>query len=232
MRLRQRNIVIFGETGSGKSSIVNTIAQSQLAKTSNDAHGCTSTAQRYPVEISGQRFVLIDTAGLNLGTADTVPATKAEKQLKNLLRERMSSRLDGISLLVYCMCSTIAPHVLVKAYNKFYSEICQKKVPIVVVITGLEKETRMESWWDTNREKFEGMDFADHACVTALWEHPSFPDNITHRIGESGNILRNLILNKCLDLAVDDGSDLAVDKNWLKQIGGRIVKRRQMTNWK
>ncbi|KAG2040460.1 P-loop containing nucleoside triphosphate hydrolase protein, partial [Suillus americanus] len=129
-----RNVVIFGETGSGKSSIINTIAQEQLAKTSNDAHGCTSTAQRYTVEISGQRFVLIDTAGLNLGAADTVPAGKAEKQLKNLLRELMNSRLDGISLLVYCMCSTIAPHVLVKAYNKFYSEICRKKVPIVVIV--------------------------------------------------------------------------------------------------
>jgi GTP-binding protein EngB required for normal cell division len=231
MRPRQRNIVIFGETGSGKSSIINTIAQKQLAKTSNDAHGCTSTAQRYLVEFSDQRFVLIDTPGLNLGAADTVPAAKAEKQLKHLLRELMSSRLDEISLLVYCMYGTIAPRALNRAYNKFYSEICQKKVPIVVVITGLEKETCMESWWDTNREKFEGMDFANHACVTALREHQSFPDNITRHIAESSNILRKLVLNNCrAGSAVDDGSDLPVDKTWLKQIGGILVKRKQMAS--
>ncbi|KAG1809680.1 P-loop containing nucleoside triphosphate hydrolase protein [Suillus subaureus] len=232
MRLRQRNVVIFGETGTGKSSIINAIAQQQLAKTSNDAHGCTSTSQRYQVEISDQRFNLIDTAGLSLGAADTPPAAKAEKQLKILLRELVSSRLDAISLLVYCMHSTIAPRALDKAYNKFYFKICQEKVPIVVVITGLEKETRMESWWDTNKEKFKGLNFADHACVTALREHPSFSDNITRRIAESGDILRKLVLTHFVDLAVDDGLDSAADKSWLKQMGGRIVKGRQVTNKK
>ncbi|KAG2109859.1 P-loop containing nucleoside triphosphate hydrolase protein [Suillus discolor] len=217
--LRERNIVIFGETGSGKSSIINTIAQEQLAKTSNDAHGCTSTSQRYPVEISGQRFVLIDTVGLCMGTADTVSAAKAEKKLKSLLRELMNSKLDGISLLVYCMDSTIAPSALVKAYDKFYSGICQKKVPIVVVVTRLEKETHMENWWDTNVEKFKGMYFADHACVTTLWEHSNFPDHITHRILESGDILRKLVVKNCADLPVPNGSDSATGKSWLKKIG-------------
>lgn len=97
-----RNVVIFGETGVGKSSIINTIAQKELAKTSNDAPGCTSSSERYPVEISSQRFVLLDTAGLNEGNEGTVPAAKAEKQLKSLLRELMSSGSDGIGLLVYC----------------------------------------------------------------------------------------------------------------------------------
>ncbi|KAG1902270.1 kinase-like domain-containing protein [Suillus fuscotomentosus] len=218
-RLRESNVVIFGETGSGKSSIINTIAQEQLAKTSNDAHGCTSTSQRYPVEISGQRFVLIDTAGLCMGTADSVSAAKAEKKLKSLLREFMNSKLDGISLLVYCMDNTIAPSALVKAYDKFYSGICQKKVPIVVVVTGLEKETHMENWWDTNVEKFKGMSFADHACVTTLWEHSSFPDHVTHRILESGNILRKLVVENCADLPVPNGSDSAAGTSWLKKIG-------------
>ncbi|KAG1764538.1 kinase-like domain-containing protein [Suillus occidentalis] len=232
---RERNIVIFGETGSGKSSIINAIAQKQLAKTSNDAHGCTSTIQRYPVEISGQRFVLIDTVGLNLGTVDALPTAKAEKKLKGLLRDLMSSRLDGISLLVYCMYSTIAPCALVRAYNEFYSGICQKKAPIVVVVTGLEKETRMENWWDTNKDKFENTPFAGHACVTALWEHPNFPDNITRHIAESSDILRELVFRNscnCSDLVIDDGSDLAVDKSWLKQMSGKIVSRKRMANKK
>lgn len=232
MHSRERNIVIFGETGSGKSSIINAITQQQLAKTSNDAHGCTSTTQRYPVEISGQKFVLIDTVGLNLGTADALPTAKAEKKLKGLLRDLMSSRLDGISLLVYCMYSTIAPCALVRAYNEFYSGICQKKVPIVVVVTGLEKETRMESWWDTNKDKFENTHFAGHACVTALREHPGFPDDIARRIAESGDILRELVLDNYSDLAIDDGSDLVVDKSWLKHMSAKIVRSKRTANRK
>ncbi|KAG2364637.1 P-loop containing nucleoside triphosphate hydrolase protein, partial [Suillus spraguei] len=148
---RERNVVIFGKTGSGKSSIINTIVHKQLAKTSNDVHGCTSTTQRYPVEISGQRFTLIDTAGLNLGVAK-----KAEKQLKSLLRELLSPRSDGIDLLVYCVRCMTSLRALVEDYTTFYSGIC-RRVPIVIVVTGLEKMTRMENWWDTNRMEIESL---------------------------------------------------------------------------
>ncbi|KAG1809693.1 P-loop containing nucleoside triphosphate hydrolase protein, partial [Suillus subaureus] len=155
------NIVIFGETGVGKSSIINILVQQGLAETSDGALGCTSGFKCCPAEISGQRFVLFDTAG-------TVPAAMAEKQLKSLLGELMSPESDGIGLLVYCMRSTSALHALARVYNMFYAGICQKRVPIVVIITGLERKARMEDWWDTN-EKFKshGMQFAGHARVTA-----------------------------------------------------------------
>ncbi|KAG2337299.1 hypothetical protein BDR05DRAFT_1063344 [Suillus weaverae] len=113
-----RNVVIFDETGVGKSSIINTIAQKELTKTSNDAPGCTFSSECYPGEISSQRFVLLDTAGLNEGNEGMVPAAKAEKQLKSLLRELMSSESNGIGLLVYCVHSTSAPHALHQENHK------------------------------------------------------------------------------------------------------------------
>lgn len=203
-RAKGRNVVIFGETGAGKSSIINIIAQQKLAKASNDATGCTFSSQRYPVEIFSQRFVLFDTAGLNEGTEGTVPAAKAERQLKSLLRELMNPGSDGISLLVYCVHSTTAPHALARAYDTFYAGICQKRVPIVAVVTGLEGETRMEHWWDTNGAKFRShdMQFADHACVTVLQEYPGIPEVFTHHIKESSEILRNLVVNNCSDWAL------------------------------
>jgi hypothetical protein len=132
-----------------------------------------------------------------------VLAAKAERQLKSLLHELMSPGSDGIGLLVYCMHSTTAPHALAWAYNTFYAGICQKRVPIVVVIAGLEGETRMENWWDINREKFKNhdMQFADHACVTVLQEYPGIPEVFTHRIKESSEILRNLVVDNCSDWA-------------------------------
>lgn len=203
-RVRRRNVIIFGETGVGKSSIINIIAQQELAKTSNDATGCTSSSERYSVEICSQRFILFDTAGLNEGTEGTVPAAKAEKQLKSLLRELTSPGSDGIGLLMYCVHSTTAPHALARAYNTFYAGIRKKKVPIVIVVTGLEKETCMENWWDTNGKKFEdhGMQFADHACVTVLQEYPGIPEVFTHHIKESSEILRNLVVKNCSDWAL------------------------------
>ncbi|KAG1897024.1 P-loop containing nucleoside triphosphate hydrolase protein [Suillus fuscotomentosus] len=200
---RARNVVIFGETGSGKSSIINTITKNQLAKTTNDADGCTSSVQRYPVDFSGQRFVLFDTAGLGEGPAGTVPDLEVKRQLKNLLCQLISSRSpsDGIDLLVYCVSSSRMPglNTIVQTYDMFYSRTCRKKVPIVIVITGLENEPNMESWWDENRGRFEreSMHFTDHACVTALQEYPDIPDDVTHRIAESSDTLRNLLVNNC-----------------------------------
>ncbi|KAG1731675.1 hypothetical protein EDB19DRAFT_2041699 [Suillus lakei] len=208
----RRNVVIFGETGSGKSSIINAIAREQLAETSDDATGCTSGHKRHPVTISGQRFILIDTVGLGEGPAGTVPAAEAKRQLKSLLRELMSSRSpsDGIGLLVYCVSSrTTAPPTLIRAYNTVYSRICQKKVPIVLVITGLENEPDMESWWDANNNKFKSMHFADHACITGLQRYPDIPDVFIHRIEESSETLRNLV--------VKNSSDWVVDDSWFKQ---------------
>ncbi|KAG2129172.1 uncharacterized protein EDB93DRAFT_140810 [Suillus bovinus] len=207
----ERNVVIFGDSGSGKSSVINAIAQTQLAKTSSSATGCTFAYERHRVEISGQTFVLFDTAGLNEGTAGTVPAAKAEENLKSLLQELMSPKSDGIGLLVYCVRSTRARRALIRNYNIFYSAICRKKVPIVVVVTGLENELDMESWWDANGKEFKsrGMHFEDHACVTTLRKHSGISDVFTRRIDESSEALRNLLVNNCSDWVVDDG--------WFKQ---------------
>ncbi|KAG1731274.1 P-loop containing nucleoside triphosphate hydrolase protein [Suillus lakei] len=210
-----RNVVIFGETGSGKSSIINAIAREQLAETSDDATGCTSGHKRHPVTISGQRFNLFDTAGLGEGPAGTVPAAEAKKQLKGLLHQLMSSRSpsDGIGLLVYCVSSrATAPPALVRAYNTFYSRVCRKKVPIVLVVTGLENEPDVESWWDANKIKFKSMHFADHACVTVLERYPDIPDDFTRRIAESSDTLRNLVVSNC--------SHWSVDESWSKRIAG------------
>ncbi|KAG1825517.1 P-loop containing nucleoside triphosphate hydrolase protein, partial [Suillus subaureus] len=163
------NVVIFGETGSGKSSIINVIAQEQVARTSNDALGCTSEYKRYSVDISGQKFALFDTAGLNEGTAGTVTPKQAKQQLKSLLNKLMSlkSPLGGIDLLVYCMHYTTSPRAILGTYNTVYSGTSRKKrVPIVVVVTGLESTTPMESWWDAHKEIFNSMDLVGHACVT------------------------------------------------------------------
>ncbi|KAG1729729.1 hypothetical protein EDB19DRAFT_1913290 [Suillus lakei] len=175
-RPRERNIVIFGETGSGKSSVFNAIAQRQLAKISNNAFGCTDVYQRHEVEISDQKFVLFDTVGLDEGTAGTIPAAEAEENLK---------RLTGW-----------AHEPWIGWHQPFgIATSCGKNIPIVVVVTGLEKESVMKSWWDTHMMEFtsHGMRFDDHACVTTLPEDPDDPV-FTHHIMESRKILRKLIV--------------------------------------
>jgi len=208
-RPRARNIVIFGKAGSGKSSVINAIAQRQLAETSSNATGCTPRYQGHEIEISGESFVLFDTAGLDEGTGGTVPAAEAEAKLKSLLRELTGPRSNGIGLLVYCVgCGKDSGRIssLLRNYNRVYSMICRKKVPIVVVVTGLESyEPNMESWWSANKDKFAecGMDFKDHACVTTLDNKSAITESERLRIAESCESLRNLIIKNYVEWAGD-----------------------------
>ena len=154
--------------------------------------------------------MLFDTVGLNEGSAGTVPAAEAEENLKGLLRELMNPRSDGIGLLVYCVRSVRVSRALLRNYNLFYSAICRKKVPIVIVVTGLEnQEPTMDSWWGSNGEEFKrcGMHFEDHACVTTL-HHLDIPDVFAQRIAESRDTLRSLILTNC--------SEWKADESWFK----------------
>jgi hypothetical protein len=82
-----------------------------------------------------------------------VPAAKADENLKSLLHELMSPRSDGIGLLVYCVRGMRARRALIRNYDLFNSAICRKKVSIVVV-TRLENEPDMESWWGANGKEF------------------------------------------------------------------------------
>ncbi|KAF8552211.1 P-loop containing nucleoside triphosphate hydrolase protein, partial [Imleria badia] len=162
-----KNVVIFGETGVGKSSLINLIAGENISETSSSAVGCTLNYKRHFLRLGDQRFAIWDTAGLDEGTEGTVPAEKAEAYLKQLLRDLVKA--NGIDLLVYCVRGTRVRSALLTNYHLFYSAICRKKVPIAIVITGLEnQEGNMDTWWLKNERQFSAlqMRFDNYACVT------------------------------------------------------------------
>ena len=153
----------------GKSSLINLIAGEKISKTSSSAVGCTLDYKRHLLKLGDQRFAIWDTAGLDEGTQGTVPAEKAEVYLKELLRDL--AKASGIDLLIYCVRGTRVRSALLANYHLFYSAICRKKVPIAIVITGLEnQEGNMDTWWLTNEKQFSAlkMHFDNYACVTTL----------------------------------------------------------------
>jgi predicted GTPase len=46
------NIIVFGETGVGKSSIINMLQGGEVAPTSNSAYGCTSESSQHEVTLA------------------------------------------------------------------------------------------------------------------------------------------------------------------------------------
>jgi hypothetical protein len=160
------NIILFGESGSGKSSIINMIAGNSVAIVSSSVHGCTFQTTRYTVDIMGKSFNLYDTAGLDEGDAGTVPKNDAIVQLFRLLK----SLNTGINLLVFCMRGPRIKDAAHKNWRLFNEIICRNQVPIIIAITGLEQEEVMDEWWVRNKGAFQqyGMYPQGVGCITAI----------------------------------------------------------------
>ena len=160
------NVIVFGETGAGKSSLVNLIAGKNVAPTSSRSVGCTFQSTRYTVGVNGMLFNLHDTAGLDEARGGTVSKQDAIVQLYTLLRKLET----GVSLLVFCMRGPRITESCVKNWRLFWEIICQRRVPILLAITGLEnQENGMDSWWTENEEYFMRYEMYPNgvACLTA-----------------------------------------------------------------
>ncbi|TDL24524.1 hypothetical protein BD410DRAFT_838048 [Rickenella mellea] len=164
MTSNRRNVIIFGETGAGKSSLINLLSGQDLAKVSSAAAGCTFATDAYDFELGGEPFRLFDTVGLNEGDNGTVSAKDAIVNLYKLI----CSLDDGVALLIFCFRAPRIKDATVNNYQMFYSEFCQKQVPIIIAVMGLEDEENMEAWWTKNNGAFSAhhMTFNGHVCGT------------------------------------------------------------------
>ncbi|KIJ09095.1 hypothetical protein PAXINDRAFT_34129, partial [Paxillus involutus ATCC 200175] len=164
-----RNIVFFGQSGAGKSSIINLVAGSSVAHTSNDTEPCTRVSACYETTIRNETFNLWDTRGLREeGFFRSLFKGSSEGGLRKFLRERYQKR--EIDLLVYCIRESLEHEVLVKNYKTFCLTTRRLVAPVVMVVTNLEREKNMEDWWGRNESNLRRleMDFDGHACITAI----------------------------------------------------------------
>ncbi|KAG1852179.1 P-loop containing nucleoside triphosphate hydrolase protein, partial [Suillus subluteus] len=162
------NAVVFGESGAGKSSLVNLIAGKDVAVSSSETRGCPSGTSAHGILIQNEtlKVNLLDTAGLDEDPEGAVPDKEARRISKKLVRTLMEQ--GDIHLIIYCVRGERLIQTLRRNYEFIQSQV-KRKVPIVLVVTSLESyEPDMEKWWRLNENTISkfGMTFAGHACVT------------------------------------------------------------------
>ena len=164
------NVILFGETGVGKSSVINLIAGRSVAATSARVDGCTLDSEDYQFNIGSRRINIWDTVGLNEPQMGVNCYYQAIVKACALIRKL--NEAGGVDLLLFCIRGGRIPATALNNYRLFYEVLCDKKVPIALVITHLEREHRMEDWWEQNEASIlkYGIRSVDHACVTCL-EH-------------------------------------------------------------
>ncbi|KAG1807744.1 hypothetical protein EV424DRAFT_226910 [Suillus variegatus] len=191
------NVLLFGETGVGKSAIINLIMGRDVAQTSPDAATCTLQYTPHEVSLADRRFKLWEVSSIkSTGLFGTL---FAKRRLQKLQKKLYGD--DGAYLLLYCMRGSRAQRALIRDY-KFFTDIVGSTatvaggVPVATVVTSLEDYPKdMDVWWTKNKDNLEslGMRFSAHACITSLPDDPTSSPAMRARRQRSEQVIRRLI---------------------------------------
>ncbi|KAG9316444.1 P-loop containing nucleoside triphosphate hydrolase protein [Chiua virens] len=189
----RRNVLIVGDVGVGKSSLVNLIAGEDRANTSHNAKSCTLHSQEYVVSLDGVEFALHDTAGMH-EARDTMKKTDyldAVYQAYALISKL--EKLGGVNLLVFCMKAGRISVTTQQTYNLFVEVLCNRQVPVVIAVTHSEEYDCMEQWWDDNEGAIKeyGLRSLNHACITGT---RGYKNIFADKYEASRGVIRRLLL--------------------------------------
>ncbi|OAX36815.1 hypothetical protein K503DRAFT_656496, partial [Rhizopogon vinicolor AM-OR11-026] len=164
------NILLFGSHGAGKSSLINMLAGQEASRTSDQGHSAFAFSG-YAIDVGGREVVLWDVVGLRKKDGDGEAISDDAARNLHYLIQRLHG---GVNLLVHCINATRPSDAVEIDYEAFHRIIGGKKVPIVLVVTGLEDEDPMEGWWKMNDAEIKkrGMSFDGHACITTIRGKP------------------------------------------------------------
>ncbi|KZP27271.1 P-loop containing nucleoside triphosphate hydrolase protein, partial [Athelia psychrophila] len=139
-------IIVLGQAGAGKSSLINMIAGKDVAQTSSDGPICTSDNKSYDVELAeGFTVTLWDTAALDQGAHKDRDTVKRVNAL-------ISGLEKGVILLIFCFEGRIVEGT-VENYQIFRA-FCDLAVPTAVVVSRMEAEPDKVGWWKRNEDSF------------------------------------------------------------------------------
>ena len=123
---------------------------------------------RYDIPFDDMNFAIFDTIGLEQPQIAINSHLKAIEMAFELIVKLGAA--GGIHLLLFCMRGGRITATTQGNYRLFCEYLCNAKVPIVLVFTGLEWEEEMENFWTRNKTHIQhyGIKSDGHACLTTV----------------------------------------------------------------
>ncbi|KAG9315021.1 hypothetical protein JVU11DRAFT_4132 [Chiua virens] len=204
------DVLFVGQTGIGKSTIVNMIrrvtdSSKTAAEVSNGVTPCTKQTIAYPVELeTGLHCQLWDTRGLDEAVESQDRGFMAKivdrlrqlaKQQERELRETIRHRTrTATPILMWCIDATkLEVPFHWQQFRKVYVEYCDRKAIPVIVITRMASERI--GWEPVCRSQLQQLDLGlgpDTSDVPLLRVR-TFRNSFCAEYTEDSNALRDLI---------------------------------------
>ena len=140
--------------------------------------------------------------GLSESSDGSVPTTTAFVQLIKLAY----SVPGGIHLLICCHAKGRISGERFKAnYRIFKEELCENRIPCLLVVTKCDDDDSIDDWWVENEDIVRNQlkfDFADGVCVSTLRTRRSTPTVVEAAYRVSRTNLIEAVENHALEEAV------------------------------
>lgn len=165
------NVLLFGETGIDKSSIIKLIVGQDIANTAPGAPD-SMLKRTAAVTLEERRFELweVSSSDASMGFFKRLIAKwRLRASYKRLHRD------SGAPLLLYCMKGTSTPTAS-REYKKFTNIVSSTSCVSIAVVVGLEEyPENMDDWWTEFKWNLGrlGMQFSNHVCITSLSNDPN-----------------------------------------------------------
>jgi hypothetical protein len=120
------------------------MAGKEVSIASPDLQRCTMHWEDYVIDLGDETYKVFDTIGLEepqLGIREYLESVDSAYRLVKEL-----DRQGGVDLLLFCIRPCRINATLYSNYKLFHDYLCEGNVPIVLVITHLERE--MAGWWE------------------------------------------------------------------------------------
>ncbi len=124
------NILVIGNSGVGKSTLINAVIGSDQAETGRGSEGTTKDVHIYPADEIGLR--LVDTAGFE---PSLLKRTKVIRDVQKWSKQSVTEEDHNINVIWFCVDGTSSKLFGDTIKNLMQATSMWKSVPVIVVIT-------------------------------------------------------------------------------------------------